>query len=163
MPVVGETGNEVGPGDRTQRDHEVVGVQPAARHLCRPGLRVDRDHLLLDDAHPALPEQRPCPAALSDRPVTDESPQLAEPHRELRLPVDEDDLVVVPEQALQLEGRGYASEAAAENERSSRHAVRGQVPAWARSSSSWRSSMRRILPVRVFGRSGTNSIRRGYA
>ena len=29
--------------------------------------------------------------------------------------------------------------------------------------SRWRSSIRLILPVRVFGRSGTNSIRRGYA
>ena len=36
-----------------------------------------------------------------------------------------------------------------------------RAAAAARSSSSWRSSIRRIFPVSVFGRSGTNSIRRG--
>ena len=36
--------------------------------------------------------------------------------------------MVVREKALQLEGRRYASEAAAENERSSRHAVRRSGP-----------------------------------
>ena len=34
---------------------------------------------------------------------------------------------------------------------------------FAASSSAWRSSMRRILPVSVFGSSSTNSILRGYA
>ena len=118
VPVLGEAGDEVGPGDGAERDHEVVGVEPAARRLGGPSRRVDRENLLLDDAHSTLPEQRPSPAALGDRAVPDERPQLAEAHRELRLAVDEHDLVLVPEQALQLDGGGDASEASAENERS---------------------------------------------
>src|SRR5262245_9345442 len=53
--------------------------------------------------------------------------------------------------------------------RSGRRPVRAEpllpqvVPAFVRSSSSCRSSIRRILPVSVFGKSWTNSTRRGYA
>ena len=42
-------------------------------------------------------------------------------------------------------------------------ARQGCVAVLARSSSSWRSSIRRIFPVSVFGSSATNSTRRGYA
>ena len=51
-------------------------------------------------------------------------------------------------------------------ERGAAHAApraAGRYSPFAASSSAWRSSMRRILPVSVLGSSSTNSILRGYA
>ena len=156
VAVLGQARDELGPRHRTERDHEVIGVEAADRRLGRPAAGVDLGDLLLDERDPALGEQRPRPAPFGDRAETDERPQLAEAHPEVRIVVDEDDLVVVAEEPLQLECRRDAAEAAAEDEGARAHAT----PA-ARSSSSWRSSIRRIFPVSVFGRSGTNSTSRG--
>ena len=81
------------------------------------------EDLLLDDADSVALEQRAAPAALRDRAVTDELPELAQPHRERGLPVDEHDLVLVAEQPLQLHRGGDAAEAASEDERASAHAT----------------------------------------
>ncbi len=157
MAVLGEAEDQIGPRDGAERDHDLVAVERAGRGLHRPGDRVDPGDLLLDDPDAVLREARPRAASILDRADADERPQLAQAHPELRLPVDEHDVVAVAQQPLQLERGGDAAESAAEDERPAGHAVA------ARSSSSWRSSIRRILPVSVFGRSGTNSTSRGYA
>ena len=74
---------------------------------------------------PCSREQRPRPAPFGDRPETDEHPQLAQPHPEVRVPVDEDDLVVVAEEPLQLDCRRDAAEAAAEDEGARAHVTPG--------------------------------------
>jgi hypothetical protein len=60
---------------------------------------VDRADLGFDELDPVPLEQPTLAAALGDGRVADELPQLAQPHRESRLSIDEYDLVPRPEQA----------------------------------------------------------------
>ena len=122
VPVLREPGHKVGSRHRAERDHEVVAVEPAVGCLRAPLRGVDRLDLRLEELDAVPREQRPRPAAVGDGSVTDELPQLAQPHGELRLAVDEHDLVVVAQGPPQLHGRRDAAEAAAEDERAGAHA-----------------------------------------
>ncbi len=85
------------------------------------------------------------------------------PAREL-LPGVEERLLLAGERqpgAGRVEGRGAHLPASIDRPGDGRLGTQGLRRVGAASSSSWRSSIRRILPVSVFGRSGTNSIRRG--
>ena len=92
------------PGTRSGRDSApsaITSWSPSSRppdvSARRPAGR-SRD-LDLEELDAVPREQLPRPAALRDRSMADELPQLAQAHRELRLSVDEDDLVVVAEES----------------------------------------------------------------
>ena len=83
---------------------------------------------------PARGERLARAAAVGDRRVPDQLPELAQTHREVLPAVDEDDLVLDPEQPLELGRDGQAAEAAAEDQRA-RHELTA-LPRLATTSSS---------------------------
>jgi hypothetical protein len=94
VPVLDECGHEVGARDGTERDDEAIRRERARTRLGESSCGVDRRDLRLDELDPVPLEQPTFPAALGHGRVADELPELAQPHRESGLAVDEDDLVL---------------------------------------------------------------------
>src|SRR5262249_24735564 len=112
---------------RAERDDELVSAEAALRRVGCTGRRVDRGDVRLDERDAVPLEQAARAAPLGNRRDADELPELAQPHRELGLAVDEDDLVIVAEQAAQLDRGGDAPEAAAEDQRPPAHLFGGRT------------------------------------
>jgi hypothetical protein len=137
--LVGQRQDELSRGRTRLRLADRGRVEAESRYLA---------HSLFDDPRPFLLEQalhigvnRPSwhsqPRRLSPRHLQPPSPRLRRPpHLDL----------LQPRTSLAVDSGGHEL-----------------VSIRARSSSSWRSSIRRIFPVSVFGSSLTNSTRRGYA
>ena len=120
VSILRQPGHEVRPRYRAERYDQVVAVEPPIRHVGASLRGIDRVDLGLNELNAMPCEQLARPGAVGDRSVADELPQLAQPHREPRAAVDQDDLVIVLiEQPSELNGGRDTAESAAKDQRAS--------------------------------------------